>query len=70
MSLFNRNLYFVKRVVFNSNVNREKFRRNKQNFQKHRKFHTFLNGPQGEGPDNLLHIFMFLAAAYFVSKKI
>ena len=72
MSLFNRNLHFIKRVVYNPNVNREKFRKNKQNYQLYNKskIHSFTggDGPQGNGP-NLLLMFLFGSVAYLVSKK-
>jgi hypothetical protein len=72
MSLFNRNLHFIKRVVYNFNVNREKFRKNKQNYQiiNKRKNHSFTGGPgpQGSGP-NLLFMVILGSVAYLVSKK-
>lgn len=72
MSLFNRNLIFIKRVVYNSNVNREKFNKNKKIFQliNNRKLHSFSGGPgpQGDGP-NLLYMGILGAVAYFVVKK-
>jgi hypothetical protein len=71
MSLFNRNINFIKRVVYNSNVNREKFHKNKKIFQliNKRKLHSFYSGgPQGDGPD-LLYIFIIAATAYFIVKK-
>ena len=72
MSLFNKNLNFINRVVYNYHVNRYKFRKNKQNYQLYnkKKFHSFLNGPgpQGDGPD-LLYMFIFAVTAYFVVKK-
>jgi len=72
MSLLNRNLHFIKRVVYNPNVNRDKFRKNKQKFQiiNKRKIHSFTggDGPQGSGP-NLLLMIMFGSVAYLVSKK-
>ena len=72
MSLFNRNLNFIKGVVYNSNVNREKFQKNKQKFQliNKRKLHSFYSGgPQDNGPD-LLYIFIMAATVYFIVKKI
>ena len=72
MSLFNRNLNFIKGVVYNSNVNREKFKKHKQKFQliNKKKLHSFYSGgPQGDGPD-ILYIFILAATAYFVVKKI
>jgi hypothetical protein len=72
MSLFNRNLNFIKKVVYNPNVNRDKFRKNKQKYQMYnkRKMHTFSGGPgpQGDGP-NLLYMGILAAVAYFVVKK-
>ena len=72
MSLFNRNLNFIKRVVYNSNVNRVKFRKNNQNYQLYnkKKIHTFSDGPgpQGDGP-NLLYMGILAAVTYFVVKK-
>jgi hypothetical protein len=71
MSLFNRNLNFVRRVIYNSNVNRDKFRINKQNYQIYnkRKIHSFSGGgPQGSGP-NLLYMSILAAVAYLVIKK-
>ena len=71
MSLFNRNLHFIKRVVYNSNVNRVKFHRNKQIYQliNKRKIHSFYSGgPEGNGP-NLLYMFIMAATAYYVVKK-
>jgi len=71
MSLFNRNLQFIKRVAYNPNINREKFRKNKQNYQIYnKKFHTFSGGPQpqGNGP-NLLYMGILAAVAYFIVKK-
>ena len=72
MSLFNRNLQFIKRVVYNPNVNREKFRKNKQNYQMYnkKKIHTFSGGPgpQGNGP-NLLYMGILGAVAYCIVKK-
>lgn len=72
MSLFNRNLHFIKRVIYNPNVNRDKFIKNNKNFQliNKRKFYSFYGGgPQGDGPD-ILYIFILAATAYFVVKKI
>jgi hypothetical protein len=72
MSLFNRNLQFIKRVVYNPNVNREKFCKNKQNYQMYnkKKIHTFSGGggPQGNGP-NLLYMGILGAVAYYIVKK-
>ena len=72
MSLFNRNLQFIKRVIYNSNVNRDKFRINKQNYQMYnkKKIHTFSGGPgpQDNGP-NLLYMGILAAVAYCIVKK-
>ena len=71
MSLFNRNINFIKRVVYNSHVNREKFCKNKKNYQliNKRKLHSFYSGgPQGDGPD-LLYMFIMAATVYFIVKK-
>ena len=72
MRLFNRNLNFVRRVIYNSNVNREKFSINKQNYQFYnkRKIHTFSGGPgpQGNGP-NLFYMGILGAVAYCIVKK-
>ena len=72
MSLFNRNLNFIKRFIYNPNVNREKFRKNKQNYQMYnkRKIHTFSDGggPPENGP-NLLYMCIVGTVAYLVVKK-
>ena len=74
MSLFNRNLQFIKRVIYNSNVNRDKFRINKQHYQMYnkKKIHTFSGGPgpQGGGPEpNLFYMGILGAVAYCIVKK-
>jgi hypothetical protein len=70
--MFNRNLNFVRKNVFNSKINRSNFRINKYkyNIQPHKNFYAFPGGsPNGNEPEYLFVIILGITT-YYILKKI
>jgi hypothetical protein len=72
--MYNRSTYFIKKVIYNANVNRYKFQINRQKKcfmiakRRFHSFHSFPGGPQGDGPELLL-MFIMATTAYILIKK-